>query len=419
MVSSFSYDSIRQVGSSEIAWETLTGARDYPFQSPVITGGSAYSLVALHDGQFLMTGNFTAVDGSASNGIARLNADGSLDATFSMTGIPSHGYGVAAVEQSNGSLIVNTDGMTLVRLLSNGQPDPAFGNAGHVILNNIQRAAFIQPDDKILVGGSFTTVDAGSGPVPSSELVRLTADGKIDPTFSVGTGFLTSFTTKLSAGATVITYQTIATLAVDSSGRILVGGYLYNYDGISFNGGVVRLLPNGQFDPSFLLPIGFDGSNFLLSGDGLTFYAGNTLKRYFYEPTSSAAPANFSAWQTANSLPGAPTDMPRKDGVPNLLKYLFHVDPTRPMSASDRAALPTIGTTQIGATAYLTLTYRVNQAMTGVTVNAQTSSDLQTWTGAVPVVPMGTDPNTGDPIMQARAPLGGSIQFIRLDVSAP
>jgi uncharacterized delta-60 repeat protein len=414
LVSSFSSDSISQVSSSEVAWTTLTGARDYPFQSPVITGGSAHSLVALHEGQFLMTGNFTAVDGSASNGIARLNADGSLDATFSMTGIPSHGYGVAAVEQSNGSLIVNTDGMTLVRLLSNG-----LGNAGHVILNDIQRAVFVQPDDKILVGGSFTTVDDGSGPVPSSELVRLTADGKIDPAFSVGAGFVTSTTTQLLAGESVITYQTIATLAVDSAGRILVGGYLYNYDGISFNGGVVRLLPNGQFDPSFLLPAGFDGSNFLLSGDGLAFYAGSTLKRYFYGPTSSAAPANFSAWQTANSMSGTPTAMPRKDGVPNLLKYLFHVDPTRPMSASDRAALPTIGTTQIGATPYLTLTYRVNQAMTGLTVNAQTSSDLQTWTGAVPVVPMGTDPNTGDPIMQARAPLGGAMQFIRLDVSGP
>ncbi len=43
------------------------------------------------------------------------------------------------------------------------------------------------------------------------------------------------------------------------------------------------------------------------------------------------------------------------------------------MSASDRAALPAVGTTTIGGTDYLTMTYRQNYAITGITVSVQTS----------------------------------------------
>ena len=48
-----------------------------------------------------------------------------------------------------------------------------------------------------------------------------------------------------------------------------------------------------------------------------------------------------------------------------------------------------------GSTSTLTLTYHQNPSATGVTLQAQTSTDLQTWTN-VSSTNEGTDPNSGD-----------------------
>ena len=143
----------------------------------------------------------------------------------------------------------------------------------------------------------------------------------------------------------------------------------------------------------------------------------------------------FSQWQTVkfganatNPLIAGATATPQNDGVPNILKYLYDINPSGPMSASDRAALPALGIddTTTPGTEYLTLTYRENQLMTGITVNVQTSSDLQTWTTLKPsdVPPdflsqqVGAD--SGDPIMEVGVKLtGAKKQFIRLNVTSP
>jgi uncharacterized delta-60 repeat protein len=87
------------------------------------------------DGKILVSGNNFLVQGTNQNGIVRLNADGSLDATFAA------GTGADA---STISLIV------------------------------------VQADQKILVGGSFTSFSGTA----ASGLVRLNTDGKLDSGFA-------------------------------------------------------------------------------------------------------------------------------------------------------------------------------------------------------------------------------------------
>jgi hypothetical protein len=121
---------------------------------------------------------------------------------------------------------------------------------------------------------------------------------------------------------------------------------------------------------------------------------------------------------------------PWNDGISNLLKYVFDIDPSVPMTAADRAALPTPGATTIGETNYLTLTYREYAGLTGVAVDVQTSPDLRTWTTLTltTTTPTATtyalqqvdiDPNTGDPILQVQVPATGTSKFIRLNVTSP
>jgi uncharacterized repeat protein (TIGR03803 family) len=125
----------------------------------------------------------------------------------------------------------------------------------------------------------------------------------------------------------------------------------------------------------------------------------------------------FSQWEAQYSLTGGATATPQHDGVPNLLKYVFDINPSVPMSTSDRAALPAFKIPS--GTSNLTLAYRQNQAMTGITVNVQTSPDLITWTTVQnpTITQTGTDPNTGDPLMLAQIPATGTREFIRLNIT--
>ncbi len=125
----------------------------------------------------------------------------------------------------------------------------------------------------------------------------------------------------------------------------------------------------------------------------------------------------FNTAQLGSTTTSGPTAMPQGDGVVNLLKYLCDIDPSRPMTAADRAALPKQGTTADGK--YMTLTYRQYVNTTGVTVALQSSTDLNAWTvvaNANPTV-VGTDATTGDPIVQVQAPITAARQFIRLQVA--
>lgn len=92
------------------------------------------------------------------------------------------------------------------------------------------------------------------------------------------------------------------------------------------------------------------------------------------------------------------------------------------MSASDRAALPAVGLTTISGSTYLTLTYRQNKTETGLTINAQTSTDMQSWTNVTPdnTITVGTDAAKGDPLIQVQIkinPSSVSREFVRLNVS--
>ena len=126
----------------------------------------------------------------------------------------------------------------------------------------------------------------------------------------------------------------------------------------------------------------------------------------------------FNSAQMGSLTTSGLTAIPQGDGVVNLLKYLCDIDPSRPMTATDRAALPKQGTTSDGK--YLTLTFRQYINTTGVTMTFQNSTDLNTWTTVANANPtmVGTDATTGDPLMQLEVPIAAPRQFIRLQVAA-
>jgi hypothetical protein len=156
------------------------------------------------------------------------------------------------------------------------------------------------------------------------------------------------------------------------------------------------------------------------STETLTVTAGATLTFTQWEEQ----PGFFSAAQMANAAISGPTDTPQNDGVPNLLKYVYNINPAVAMTATDYAAMPVtdVDTTTTPGTTYLTLTYRQFAKLTGVTIQVQTSTDLQNWTTVTPSISKqtGTDPNTGDPIILDEVNTNGQAsEFIRLNVAQP
>ena len=152
----------------------------------------------------------------------------------------------------------------------------------------------------------------------------------------------------------------------------------------------------------------------------ITVSSGSTMTFAQWE----AQPGFFTAAQVSNTAVSGPTATPQNDGVPNLLKYVYDINPAVAMGANDYAAMPVtdVDTTTKAGTTYLTLTYRQYAKLTGVTIQVQTSPDLQTWTTVAPSIShqISTDPNTGDPIIEDEVNTNGqATEFIRLNVTSP
>ncbi|WP_341900673.1 T9SS type A sorting domain-containing protein [Fluviicola taffensis] len=192
------------------------------------------------DGKIIVGGNFTTFNGIPQNKIVRLNADGSLDPTFSS----SSNYEVKSINiQSDGKIIVGGNltyynGNTvykIIRLNTDGSLDPTF-NPGNGPNYSIY-STIIQDDGKIIVGGNFTTFNGLS----RNRLVRLNSNGSLDATFNTGSGF----------------DGDVRTISIQEDGKIIVGGNFTTFNGLTRNR-IVRLNSNGSLDGTFISGNGFN-----------------------------------------------------------------------------------------------------------------------------------------------------------------
>jgi uncharacterized delta-60 repeat protein len=212
-----------------------TGAIDPTFTPSLGSPGTSSVLALQPDGKVLVAGTFTSVGGVTRPGFARLNADGSPDATFN----PGTGFNTTPkllVVQPDGKIIAagafsSYNGTTVplvVRINSNGSLDDTFSTivgGGVAVVESLA----LQPDGKILVGGSFTAVHGVSRP----GVARLESNGALDATFNP-----------------VLTHTTIKSVIVEPDGRIAIAG---TFTGDGGRANLARLESNGAFDPGFVV----------------------------------------------------------------------------------------------------------------------------------------------------------------------
>ena len=208
------------------------GTVDGTFTSPKFYGNDGHirEIVQQSTGKLIVVGHFTSVDGDTYNRIVRLNTDGSVDNTFvSGTGLNNYAF-VCKVLSDNSILVggqfTSYDGNAcskIAKLGANGAFDSTFASNAPSFDNQVYAIAYNSGGD-IYVGGWFT-----------NRIVKLLSDGTTDGTFDIGSGF----------------NERVNDIQVQSNGKVVVGGWFTQYKGSNCSWGVCRLNTNGDLDNTF------------------------------------------------------------------------------------------------------------------------------------------------------------------------
>ena len=194
-----------------------------------------YALAVQADGKIVVGGQFTTLGGGGTgtttrNNIGRLNPDGTLDTSFD----PDPGansFITALAVQADGKILVGgrfttlrgggpgtTPRNNIARLETDGRLDRTLNINLVIPPTGFVNAIAVQPDGKILIGGTFTAVLG----VARNNIARLNSDGTLDTAFDPNAN------------------NEVDAIAVQADGKILVGGFFNQNIGAITIGGQTR-----------------------------------------------------------------------------------------------------------------------------------------------------------------------------------
>jgi uncharacterized delta-60 repeat protein len=203
-----------------------------------------------------------AVEGGANTrfGLARYNADGSLDQTFDGDGKATtvttttpgfHSIANASAILPDGRIVVAgytfnyASGLdfTVVRYNANGSPDNTFDTDGIVLTDFLMssdsaQATAIQPDGKIVAAG---LTGNGNGNSDDFAVARYNPNGSLDTSFDTDGKTTTDMGFPVASGA--------GDVAAQADGRIVVAGYAFN--GFNDDFAILRYNADGTRDQTF------------------------------------------------------------------------------------------------------------------------------------------------------------------------
>jgi uncharacterized delta-60 repeat protein len=239
----------------------------------------AYAVAVQPDGMIVSAG---VSNGAATHDFAltRHGSDGSIDSSFGNAGKvttdfkTSFDWAYAVVLQPDGKIVVGgvTDAggsrdLALARYHPDGSLDAGFGDGGLVISGHRPLSAdtihglALQPDGKILAGGTTFPDAVVLRPDADFILARYLPDGAADITFGLGGAMTTDFHRE--------SWDDARALALHPDGSILLGGstnggnrpgVLYGADQLS----LARYTPAGNLDASF-----GDGGTVVIDGGSM------------------------------------------------------------------------------------------------------------------------------------------------------
>lgn len=219
------------------------GDVDLSFNAGLGVNGQVAAIAIQPDGKVIVGGSFAAR-------IARLNDDGGADSTFN-GGSNLAGSDVQAIAlQPDGRVLAIVGNNLLARLNADGTDDTSFSadiagdrDQSTIFVNTTMLTLGLQPDGKILVAG-FTTYFVPEPDCPyypncpgdtykSDFVIRLHANGSLDPSFN-----------------RAAPDDPVHALALQPDGKVVLLGSFKAINATNRNG-VARLNANGSLDISF------------------------------------------------------------------------------------------------------------------------------------------------------------------------
>ncbi|HWT01469.1 MAG TPA: Calx-beta domain-containing protein [Pyrinomonadaceae bacterium] len=302
--------SLTDVTTSAADYTFKPGSADASFNTGTGADNEVWSVASQADGKILIGGKFLNYDGTARTRIARLNPDGTLDASFNPgTGANDIVYAIAV--QPDGRILIGgaftdyngTARSRIARLNPDGTLDASF-NPGAGAAGTVPdvRTILLQPDGKAIIGGNFTMYDGAA----RGRIARLNSDGTLDTSFAAGAG---------ATGGGVFA------MALYSDGKVFVGGAFTMYDGAA-RGRVARINSDGTLDATFNPSTGAEGSNInvwavaiqpdggVLIGGNFTVYNGTARGRIVRANSDGTLDATFNPGTGANSVVWTTTIQP-------------------------------------------------------------------------------------------------------------
>jgi len=230
--------------ANQIVRITNDGIRDVTFNRGSGVNGVVNTALVQGDGKVIIAGTFTAFNEKTVNGITRLLPDGTTDLTFNVNGTgmksgASMGRIYTSSLQTDGKILIGGnmyrynahDISSIARLLPNGYLDNSFNPGGAGTTGEVL-SIVVQPDGKIIIGGSFRFYNN----VPAVFITRLNPDGTLDPSFSSPFGGSNSYS--------------VDNIAIQTDGKMIVTGN-FEVQVPELRRSIVRLLSNGTIDPTF------------------------------------------------------------------------------------------------------------------------------------------------------------------------
>jgi uncharacterized delta-60 repeat protein len=288
-----SFTSYNGITVNRIARLNASGSLDTSFSIGAGANNDIYCISIQSDGKIIAGGDFGSYNGTTANRIVRINVDGSLDTMFATgAGTNNTVYGICI--QGDGKIILggyftSYNGLVangIIRLNADGSPDTTFNTgAGTNYVSDIS----IQNDGKIIIGGSFTSYN---GTVING-IARLNADGSLDNTFQTGTGAKNS----------------VYAIMIQSDRKIIIAGALFYYNDAGVRG-ITRLNADGSRDTTFntgtgansdVLTTAIQSNEKIIIGGDFTLYNGTTRVRIARLNTDGSLDLTFNPGTGANN----------------------------------------------------------------------------------------------------------------------
>ncbi len=243
---------------------TLAAPGDLDLLDTTIVGATVNGTVLQPDGKVILIGEFSSVLGVARNNIARLNADDTLDLGFDPN---ADGEVRAAAVQADGKIVIGGVFTTLqpngagaattrnfvARLNPDGSLDAGFDPNPDAAVTSLA----LQADGRVLVSGQFTAVQPNGAATPTTRnrVARFQPDGTLDAVFNP------------NANGTVLG------LTVQGDGKVLLGGQFTTIQpngapSVTARSRAARVNADGSLDATFDPVANSDVFGFLEQADG-------------------------------------------------------------------------------------------------------------------------------------------------------